>query len=104
MSAAATPCDIVRRCEQRFRGAIAIPSTPLFQRRGEIPTRRKSAAVEAFKEGWPQFAGDGHLGQNWSDSASCPRGVIRPTNTTIEMSSLNMRADPSHIAIPPAPG
>jgi len=25
-------------------------------------------------------------------------------NTTIERSSLNMRADPSHMATPPAPG
>ena len=39
-----------------------------------------------------------------SDTTSCPRKLIMLQNTTTLMFSLNIWAEPSHIATPPVPG
>ena len=84
------------------RKCHSLNSTSLKDR-GEIPSKRKSAALEANREADRSSRAtviDIRTGQ----SRLRARGVIRATNTTIEIFSLNMRADPSHRATPPAPG
>ena len=104
MSVAATPHGIVRSGAPVTQWRKCHSIHPTLSKTGRDLVYKEFGRPGSVKGGRPQFAGDGHLHQNWPVTASCPRGVNKAANTTIETSSLNMRADPSHMATPPAPG